>query len=207
LADDQRWLFIGTGRQINNSDLSSDIINTMYAFREGTKQKADAFTDRSRSDLSDIDTYEKNGGGGLGWYHDMEEGFHLNVTPKSAYNMIVYAANRYIKDDTGPLYDACDSTNFEGRLYARNFITGKNMFDDDYIHIKNGVTNIEIVVIEDPKNPGQKIPAILVDTTQGEHSVITFDKFEGGGDSGNSDAGDSTGTDTPERYNIRYILN
>lgn len=76
LDDVSRWVFVGTGRLLDNTDMSNTQQQTMYAFRDGTKSTPTVITTPlTRADLS-VTTNLLNGvnytaGQEHGWYYDL----------------------------------------------------------------------------------------------------------------------------------------
>jgi type IV pilus assembly protein PilY1 len=118
-----RWVFVGTGRLLDDSDLSDDQIQTFYALRDGTqKTPSDVTTAIKRSDL--VAVTDATGTGGItahGWYDDLAEHSRIVTPYQAALSIVVYAA-------TKPQTDPC-LTGQSADIFVRNFAAGVSQID------------------------------------------------------------------------------
>lgn len=149
-----RWAIVGTGGFRNNDDLTSTTRHTLYAFRDGGRERADTFTDKTRDDLTAINGISQDApdlSGESGWYEDMAAGYHINISPVGGFNMAIYAANKYVGGlpTGGYLADLCDSAVFDGRAFARMLNTGESKIMEnntlkDYVGFSKGIADIAL---------------------------------------------------------------
>ena len=121
-----RWVFVGTGRLLDTSDLDDPQIQTFYALRDGTQKTPSAITTGSpiiRSDL--VAVTDATGTGGItahGWYDDLVQ-FSRVVTPfQAVLSTVVYSA-------TKPQTDPC-LTGQSADVFVRSFAEGVSQIDD-----------------------------------------------------------------------------
>ncbi|HEV8502413.1 MAG TPA: PilC/PilY family type IV pilus protein [Casimicrobiaceae bacterium] len=121
-----RWVFVGTGRLLDTSDLDDPQIQTFYALRDGTQKVPSTITTGSpiiRSDL--VAVTDATGTGGItahGWYDDLVQ-FSRVVTPfQAVLSTVVYSA-------TKPQTDPC-LTGQSADVFVRSFAEGVSQIDD-----------------------------------------------------------------------------
>jgi type IV pilus assembly protein PilY1 len=129
-----RWVFVGTGRLLDDSDLTTpgiaDQIQTFYAIRDGTLSTPNPITTPlQRSDLVTI-VDQLNGLSAepaKGWYDDIpldENGNpgRIVVAPQAAISVVAYAA-------TWPQTDPC-LTGQKSKLFVRGYSFGNSALLD-----------------------------------------------------------------------------
>jgi type IV pilus assembly protein PilY1 len=145
-----RWVFVGTGRLYDDTDLADPQLQTMYALRDGTASAPwilpappiDRNTTGCTPDpcLVPLDPLNPANNFGLatvpakGWYHDLPAGSRIVVAPQAAFGVIAYIA-------TKPQTDPC-LTGLPVTLYAREYGTGQSVLttnDDGTGAIVSGV--------------------------------------------------------------------
>ncbi|MDR0770960.1 MAG: hypothetical protein LBE75_07145 [Burkholderiales bacterium] len=182
-SKDQRWVFIGTGGHRNNVDLSStDVGHTFYAFRDGGINDGGLDTivpdfphlvtdKRERAELTPITGLNPPTGGVVyaGWYQDAEIGYHFDVRPVSIFDVVVYAANRYVGNLPGGGLagaDPCTSAAFIGRTYGRNMKAESILFGGAHFEtFSSGVADISLV--QKLGDRGRPVLAIAVTSRDG----------------------------------------
>ncbi len=126
-----RWVFIGTGRLLDDLDLTTpaiaDQIQTMYAFRDGTVAAPTSPWPailQPRADLLPVTNAT-----GLaatppnGWFDDLPLGQRIVVPVQAALSVIAYVG-------TSPQTDPC-LTGQPATLYAREYGRGNSLLVDD----------------------------------------------------------------------------
>ncbi len=122
-----RWVFVGTGRLLDTSDLSNDQIQTFYALRDGTQKIPGALTSTTvpaitRTDLAVVT--DGTGTGGItakGWLNDLPLHSRI-VTPYiGLLSTVVYSA-------TKPQTDPC-LTGQSADVFVRSFAEGVSQVD------------------------------------------------------------------------------
>ncbi len=125
-----RWVFVGTGRLLDPTDLTNPTIanqiQTMYAFRDGTGITPSVITTPllPRTDLVQL-TDRLNGLSSIpvhGWYDDLPAGQRIITPPQAAISLVAYSG-------TSPQTDPC-VTGQPAKLYVRNFSYGASLLDD-----------------------------------------------------------------------------
>lgn len=132
----KRYVLIGTGRLLDNSDILDDQVQTFYAIGDGS---VDAFYSAatlptgksfplSRADLN-LNTNLVSGIGAapanpLGWYFDLTmrsngAGERITINPTANYGVLAFAANL-------PNGDACNPAG-TNRIFGVNFGTGQSV--------------------------------------------------------------------------------
>ncbi len=122
-----RWVFVGTGKLLHESDLATTETQTLYALRDGTTTTPDPITTAlSRSDL--VAVTDADGLGtrpDKGWYDDLPTspaGQRIIVAPQAAMSVVAYVA-------TYPSTDPC-ATGLPASLYAKEFSRGNSLLTD-----------------------------------------------------------------------------
>jgi type IV pilus assembly protein PilY1 len=121
-----RWVFVGTGRLLDTSDLDDPQIQTFYALRDGTQKTPSVITTGSpiiRSDLAAVtDATGTSGITAHGWYDDLVQ-FSRVVTPfQAVLSTVVYSA-------TKPQTDPC-LTGQSADVFVRSFAQGVSQIDE-----------------------------------------------------------------------------
>jgi type IV pilus assembly protein PilY1 len=123
-----RWVFVGTGRLLDPSDLTNpsiaNQINTLYAIRDGTGITPSVFGAPLQPRVSMVKLVDRlNGLGGkpqFGWYDDLGVGQRIVTPPQAAISLVAYAGTR-------PQTDPC-LTGQPATLYVRDFSFGASLF-------------------------------------------------------------------------------
>jgi type IV pilus assembly protein PilY1 len=130
-----RWVFVGTGKLYDDTDLADSQLQTMYALRDGTSAAPwalpatpiDRTTNGCTPDpcLQPLPAADPTNNFGLlnvpakGWYHDLPAGSRIVVAPQAAFGVIAYVA-------TKPQTDPC-LTGLPVTIYARDYGTGQSL--------------------------------------------------------------------------------
>ncbi len=120
-----RWVFVGTGRLLDESDLSDDQIQTMYAIRDGTQRTPSTIVSGSpviRSDL--VEVASAAGTGTItahGWYDDLALHSRVVTPYQAVLSILVYSA-------TKPQTDPC-LTGQQADIFIRDFAYGTSLID------------------------------------------------------------------------------
>lgn len=135
-ASNGRYVFVGTGRLLDESDLGSSAKNTFYAINDGISNFGSFFTDTtlptgvtfpiSRSNLNDNSTSFASDGvtsptpSSVGWYLDLPDGFLINVDMATNAGVVAFVANK-------PAATVCSdasTSNGTSRTYAFSYGRG-----------------------------------------------------------------------------------
>jgi type IV pilus assembly protein PilY1 len=153
-----RWVFIGTGRLLHDSDLASTQIQTMYAFRDGTATTPGpigAAVSRTTTGMLPV----TDGLNGLtttrpdkGWYFDMPAGERIIVPVQAALSVVGFIG-------TKPQTDPC-VTGQPATIYAKGFASANSVLLDpisgnltDAIDSPQGAVGLEMIIV--PPAPGE----------------------------------------------------
>lgn len=128
--DTRRWVFVGTGKFLDTSDLSDTQQQTMYALRDGTASAPSTTSlplDRSSlAAVTDLTTgIAALGDSDAGWYYDLQ-----GKTSGGATERIVIdpeAAAGQFEIAWASLVPTSDPCSFQGTIYAADFATGQTM--------------------------------------------------------------------------------
>src|SRR5665213_454283 len=116
---------VGTGRLLDDSDLTDDQIQTFYALRDGTQSNPSAIVAGSpitRADLAPVT--DATGTGGItakGWYNDLALHSRIVSPYQAALSIVVYSA-------TKPQTDPC-LTGQSADIFVRDFSQGVSQID------------------------------------------------------------------------------
>jgi type IV pilus assembly protein PilY1 len=125
-----RWVFVGTGRLLDPTDLSNPAIanqiQTMYAIRDGTGTAPATFAQPLQPRVSMVPLIDRVNGLGsepvFGWYDDLPLGQRIVTPPQAAISIVAYAG-------TEPQTDPC-LTGQPAVLYVRGFSFGQSLLTD-----------------------------------------------------------------------------
>jgi type IV pilus assembly protein PilY1 len=125
-----RWVFVGTGRLLDPTDLSNPAIanqiQTMYAIRDGTGTVPGTFAQPVQPRVSMVALFDKLNGLTseplVGWYDDLPLGQRIVTPPQASISIVAYAG-------TEPQTDPC-LTGQPAELYVRNFSFGQSLLTD-----------------------------------------------------------------------------
>jgi type IV pilus assembly protein PilY1 len=180
-----RWVFVGTGKLYDDSDLTDFQVQTMYAFRDGTQTAPVPFPDpsfplsRDTPGMQPIPHVAGTTKFGLaskpanGWYDDLPGGAasqRIVVAPQAAITIVAYVG-------TSPQTDPC-LTGQTANIYAREFATGATvLFNGGGTPLESfasaeGAVGLEIVGFDTA--PGAAQPDIRLAITLGTTGEVTF---------------------------------
>jgi type IV pilus assembly protein PilY1 len=181
-----RWVFIGTGRLLDDLDLTTasiaDQIQTFYAIRDGTTSapiKPWPAT-LARSDLDEVTA--ALGVTGLpakpanGWFDDLPLGQRIVVPVQAALSLVTYVG-------TSPQTDPC-LTGQPATVYAREYSRGNSLLVDNVtgapvesIFVSEGAVGIELVALDGGGSGGSGgLPDLRIAITAGTTGKVTFIK-------------------------------
>ncbi|MDR0247036.1 MAG: hypothetical protein LBI16_01380 [Burkholderiales bacterium] len=215
----KRFVLVGTGGFRNDDDLTATSPkHTFYAFRDHDHDPATAGSSTSLKRGAGSGLYGITGISGVpepkpgeaaqdenGWYEDMDNGFHVNLNPQSAYHIVVWAANKYIGNVAGNMSgDLCNTAALEGRLYARTVEHGKPALGESvagagdgtkrYVVVPKGIAGFTLVIVKG--KDGKPRLTVAIDDTEGGTRVLEDDL---------GPLPEGTGAGIPRRLNIRFI--
>jgi type IV pilus assembly protein PilY1 len=147
-----RWVFVGTGRLLAESDRDRAQVQTMYALRDGTTYAPKTLAGTlSRGDL--VAVTDAKGLGSRpdnGWYDDLPTtpiGQRILVAPQAAVSVVVYTASY------PPPPDEPCAPGLGAFLYAREFARGRSLLFADggglleSVRIDDGSVGIDVQAI------------------------------------------------------------
>jgi type IV pilus assembly protein PilY1 len=147
----ERFVFIGTGRYLHESDLILSQTQSLYAIRDGSRYAAQLTPHPTRPALASRSSMQvvTNLTTGItlnpdlsGWYYDLPNGSgganeRSVVAPVAFGGQVVWAT-------VTPGSDPC-STNGVGRLYALSFMTGRTQLPTPNITVPSTIVRTKIV--------------------------------------------------------------
>jgi type IV pilus assembly protein PilY1 len=158
--DTRRWVFVGTGKFLDTSDLTDIQVQSMYALRDGSGA-APATTGlpltRSVLKVNNLTTNLNLQDSDSGWVYDL--------TGKAGNGSL--AAERIVVDpdavagifaiNWGTLIPTTDPCSLKGAVYSSTFASGQSNFVDSnnlpipFVTTKSAVTNLQAVQLPDGK--------------------------------------------------------
>ncbi len=151
-----RWVFIGTGRLLDETDLASTQIQTMYAFRDGTATAPGPIALATTRTTTGMEAVTDNINGltttrpDKGWYFDLPAGQRIIVPVQAALSVVAFIG-------TSPQTDPC-LTGQPATIYAKGFATANTVLLDDLgsltpsIYSPQGAVGLEMIIV--PPVPG-----------------------------------------------------
>ncbi len=174
-----RWVFVGTGKMYDDSDIANSQVQTMYAFRDGTADAPWALpaTPISRSTVGMLpipSTVATNFGltnkPDKGWFDDLPVGERIVVPIQAALSIIAY-----IGTSANP--DPCLS-GLSANVYARDYATGQSQLEDgggtviESFPIADGGVGIEIVSVQAPTGGPPDIRIVITSPIPGRAPIV-----------------------------------
>ena len=175
-----RWVFVGTGRLLDDTDLTDTTIanqeQTFYAFRDGTTTTPNPITaPLTRADLDPL-TDVINGLSSKpvhGWYQDLPQGQRIITPPQAALSVVAYAG-------TSAQDNPC-LTGEPATLYVREFSLGTSLLDtSDFaggggvdptsggIAVASGAVGLDIAIFSDAGGSSVDIRVAVTAGTTGD---------------------------------------
>lgn len=156
--DTRRWVFVGTGKFLDTSDLTDTQTQTMYALRDGTgSTPATTGLPLTRSKLAknDLTTNLNLQDADSGWYYDLTgtAGDGTLATERIVVDPDAVAGIFAI--NWGTLIPTSDPCSLKGAVYSSTFSSGQSNFLDSsgkpqsFITTNSAVTNLQAVQLPD----------------------------------------------------------
>jgi type IV pilus assembly protein PilY1 len=169
-----RWVFVGTGKLYDDSDITDLQQQTMYALRDGTQTAPLAFPGPFPLTWHDLQALPLASKPDKGWYDNLPTGATLGqrivVPPQAALTVVAYVG-------TSPQNDPC-LTGQTANIYARNFSNGASLLQDsggatlESMAQAEGAVGLEIVGFDTA--PGASQPDIRLAITLGTTGEVRF---------------------------------
>jgi type IV pilus assembly protein PilY1 len=185
-----RWVFVGTGKLYDESDLADHQLQTMYAFRDGTASTPSAVPatpiDRTTMGCTPdpcmvpLPATDSTNNFGLatippkGWYHDLPAGSRIVVPPQAAVGVIAYIATK------APSADLC-VIGLPVTVYARDYGTGQSLLTASFdgtgalvpgIDIAEGGVGLQIVIFPPADGGASSTPDVRLAITMPDGTVL-----------------------------------
>ena len=146
IATGKRYVLLGTGRLLDDTDAGNTQTQSVYAIVDGsiaTNGYSAASTPIKRANLNNNSVLYATTGvtsptaNSLGWYMDLEDNYMVNVDVRPNAGVLYFAANRVVGG-------VCDATS-SGRAFQLNFASGQTATDGlAYTNAPGIITNISI---------------------------------------------------------------
>jgi type IV pilus assembly protein PilY1 len=175
-----RWVFVGTGRLLDNSDLDNEQIQSFYAIRDGTQKLPSEIVTGSPTIRSDLAVVASAAGTGSvtakGWVDDLPQFSQVTTPYQAVLSLVVYAA-------TKPQTDPC-LTGQQADIYVRSFATGVSQIDssaatgtgiscsDESCQSDSGAVNAEIIGTTRDGSPTADLAVAITLGTTGQLAKI-----------------------------------
>jgi type IV pilus assembly protein PilY1 len=180
-----RWVFVGTGRLLEENDLTDAAIagqiQTFYAIRDGTTTTPDPRDGSSgpailqRTDLTLLADRQNGlaGAPATGWYDDLPAGERMITAPQAALGVVAYVG-------TSPQDNPC-LTGQPATLYVREFALGDSLLRDASGGVLaglpevQGAVGLDITIFTDSSGPASASGVdIRIAVTAGTTGDVTF---------------------------------
>jgi type IV pilus assembly protein PilY1 len=181
-----RWVFIGTGRLLDDLDLTTasiaNQVQTFYAIRDGTASQPLTPWPATLAPRTDMDLITAALGiTGLaskpdkGWFDDLPVGQRIVTPVQAALSLVAYVG-------TSPQTDPC-LTGQPATVYAREYARGNSLLLDDSgvgvesIFAAEGGVGVELVALDSANGGGSGgFPDLRIAITAGTTGKVTFYK-------------------------------
>jgi type IV pilus assembly protein PilY1 len=181
-----RWVFVGTGRLLDDLDLTTasiaNQVQTFYAIRDGTAATPQTPWGGALAPRTDMDLITAALGiTGLnnkpvkGWFDDLPVGQRIVVPVQAALSLVAYVG-------TSPQTDPC-LTGQPATVYAREYARGNSLLLDDTntpvesIFAAEGGVGVELVALDGASGGGTGgYPDLRIAITAGTTGKVTFYK-------------------------------
>ncbi len=169
-----RWVFVGTGKMYDDSDLGNTQVQTLYALRDGTSDApwpiSPNFTppvSRSTTGMLPLihdlaNEFGLPGKPDKGWFDDLPAGQRIVVAPQAELSEVAYIG-------TSAQADPC-LTGMAANLYIRNYANGKSQVTDgggtviESAYIPEGGVGLEIVKVQTDAGSPPEIRVVVTTT-------------------------------------------
>ena len=180
-----RWVFVGTGKLYDETDLAITQVQTMYAFRDGTASAPWALPATPIQQgvtpgtefvaLDPLNPANKFGLANVpakGWYHNLAVGQRIVVPPQAAAGVLAYVVTKT------PSADLC-AIGLPVTVYAREYGTGQSLLTDPHnpalpvfgIDFEEGGVGLQIVTFQSPDGATSSTPDVRLAITLPDGTV------------------------------------
>ncbi len=163
-----RWVFVGTGRLLDDGDVGNSDTQTFYAIRDGTATQPKTIVSsvtRSSSGMVAVTSKDPLATRpAAGWYDDLPTGQRIVTPVQAEASIVAYSASR-------AQTDVC-ATGQPATLYAREYSKGGSRLQDtggnfvESIDIAEGAAGIELIALQTGAAAGVGVPDIKLSVTQ-----------------------------------------
>lgn len=167
----ERWVFFGTGRILDSSDMAVTTTRTFYAIKDGSSSTpATVTTPLGRGDLVGITAadFAPQGAGVKGWYMDMVEdgGGQVTSPPLVARGVVMWST-------TVPTSDPC-SPGASGVFYAREMGSARNRIatGELYVTMNAPITKLQVASSAANDNTSSQRKQLLITSTSGADIIV-----------------------------------
>ena len=182
-----RWVFIGTGRLLDDLDLTTasiaNQVQTFYAIRDGTAAVPQTPWGATLAPRTDMDLITAalgitglNNKPAKGWFDDLPVGQRIVVPVQAALSLVAYVG-------TSPQTDPC-LTGQPATVYAREYARGNSLLLDtdgvtpiESVFAAEGGVGVELVALDGANGGGSGgYPDLRIAITAGTTGKVTFYK-------------------------------
>jgi len=182
-----RWVFIGTGRLLDDLDLTTasiaNQVQTFYAIRDGTAATPQTPWGAALAPRTDMDLITAalgitglNNKPAKGWFDDLPVGQRIVVPVQAALSLVAYVG-------TSPQTDPC-LTGQPATVYAREYARGNSLLLDtdgvtpiESVFAAEGGVGVELVALDGANGGGTGgYPDLRIAITAGTTGKVTFYK-------------------------------
>jgi len=174
-----RWVFVGTGKMYDDSDLADTQVQTLYAFRDGTADAPWALPatpiSRTTTGMLPLPSTVATDFGltnkpDKGWFDDLPAGQRIVVPIQAAVSIITYIG-------TSASPDPCLS-GLQANVYARDYANGKSQLEDgggtviESFPIADGGVGIEIVSVQAAPGGSPEIRIVITSPIPSKAPIV-----------------------------------
>ena len=177
-ASNNRYVFVGTGKLLDDSDLGNSGKNTFYAINDGISSFGGFLINTTlptgvtfpivRANLNDNSTTFVSGGvvapaaNTVGWYVDLPDGFLVNVDIVTNAGVVAFVAN----NPTGTVCSNASTSNGTSRTYAFSYGRGQSAIDNVSGYVESSTLAKHIVFYKDVSGGSSNVPPKLAVTDE-----------------------------------------
>jgi type IV pilus assembly protein PilY1 len=177
-ASNNRYVFVGTGKLLDDSDLGTSGNNTFYAINDGISSFGGFFINTTlpsgvtfpiaRQNLNNNTSTFASGGvvapaiNTLGWYVDLDPGYLINVDIVTNAGVVAFVANK----PTGTVCSNASTSNGTSRTYAFSYGKGESAIDNVLGFVESNTLSKHLVFYKDVSGGSSNVPPKLAATDE-----------------------------------------
>jgi type IV pilus assembly protein PilY1 len=177
-ASNNRYVFVGTGKLLDDSDLGASGNNTFYAINDGISSFGGFLINTTlptgvtfpinRGNLNDDSSTFTSGGvvapstNTVGWYVDLDAGYLINVDMVTNAGIVAFVAN----NPSGTVCSNASTSNGTSRTYAFSYGKGESAIDNSSGFVESSTLAKHLVFYKDVSGGSSNVPPKLAATDE-----------------------------------------